>query len=382
MNVEIIDSSEGLERVEEEWLDLFTRSDEHYIHQDPRLLRAFFVSERGRSHPLVVLLRDGGRLVCIAPFFTWKGAFQFAASVVTLAKIPARMLKLTCERMVYDREVDKRRCTIEAMHAVKAYRDRYDYMVLPELTLPSNVLDVLDEVEWTALELRGKRDSSYRHNLLFETHDEFLSSLSRKRRKNIRYDTRDWRDSPFTRVTKEEQVDGFLDAVAAISEHSWQGKTLDSWTDRRHESYRGYLKAFANLGWLRCYLLENDAKEPMAFIMGFQGYGTLHYEEIGFDGRHRDSAPGIAATHLMMEDLYAENRPRTIDFGYGDNRYKEVIANEVLETRPLHLLDRRRWRAAFATQRGIDQLTEHARRLAAEHGVEDRLRDFLKRGEL
>ncbi|MEM1032110.1 MAG: GNAT family N-acetyltransferase [Myxococcota bacterium] len=378
MKIEIVDTIAGLERVEAEWLDLFRRSDERYLPQDPRVLRAFFASEGGRSHPLVVMLRERGQLVCVAPFFTWRGGFRFSASLVTLAEVPARMLKLASERMVYARDADREGCCVAALTAVRDYRDRYDFMVLPELTLPSTIVDVLHRAPWTALEIRGKRDRAYRHDL-GESHEAFLASLSRKRRKNIRRDTKSWRTATFRRIERADEVEGFLTAVAAISRHSWQGQNFGMWSEARHASYLGYLQAFAEGGWLRSYLLEDASGAPMAFIMGWQGYGTLHYEEIGFDGRHRDAAPGIAATHLMMEDVYAHRPPRTVDFGYGDNRYKEVVANVTLETQPLHLFDRRRWRVAFATQRKIDALAEHARRVAAERGLEDRLRDLLKR---
>lgn len=390
LSVDIIDTLEGLERVSDEWVAFLEgRAASYFVFQDPRAFAAFIDKERGRASPLVAIVRDGPAIVAVAPFFVFAGDFKIALSVLRLAKLPARMLKLQNDRFVFDRGTARGEVVRAVMAALEAERARFDFVVLPELTLPNEIVETFEAAgdrlgAFSMMPSTVSPEKAYAHRLA-ESYEAYLSTIGAKRRKNMRRDTKLWRGDKgkpgkgkIHKITRPEQVPAFLDQVDAIFQNTWQAKTFGVYK-RNEPAFIHYLQTFARMGWLRSYLLERADGTPIAFVLGYQGAGTLHYEDIGYDLRFAGDHPGVALSYMMMEELYADDPPRLVDFGYGDNRYKEALSNEVSEARSIYLVASPRWRATILARRGLDRVYGEARRLVQRAGLETKMRDLLKR---
>ncbi|MEM1031050.1 MAG: GNAT family N-acetyltransferase [Myxococcota bacterium] len=389
LTLDIVDDVAGIDRIETEWASFLSgRAEGHTVHHHPSIFRAFLATEQGRSTPLVLVVRDaddGDSICALGCFFVWRGAFELTASVVTLFSLPSRTLKLVGDRIVFARDADATACALRIVRALSTLGEHYDLIHLAELALPNPLASAIDRAPAGLREVvvRKRREHVYEHTM-FEDRAGYDRWLGSKRRNTIKRNTRRWRDNEAKsrgclRVVRDvADAPRFATAVARVRRETWQAKTYGIDEATLGPDYVRFLEAFASRGWLRSYLMERHDGTPVAFIIGFQGYDTYHYVDIGFDAAHRKDHPGVAATYLMMEDLYEHDPPARVDFGYGDNRYKRAVCNTTYVSRPMHLTGRRRWRAAFGAQRFLDDAARRARALVARAGLEDRVRDILK----
>jgi CelD/BcsL family acetyltransferase involved in cellulose biosynthesis len=82
---------------------------------------------------------------------------------------------------------------------------------------------------------------------------------------------------------------------------------------------------------------------------------------------------------LLIERLFAKDPPLSIDFGFGDNEYKQAVANEELPAVSAYLARTPGARALVKAQRGLDLGYRHAKAFVEERGLATFARDLLKR---
>jgi hypothetical protein len=163
-----------------------------------------------------------------------------------------------------------------------------------------------------------------------ESIDEYLAKFGSDGKKKLRRWSRALRDAcggalEIRRVTREEQVPEFLSQVEEISLKSWKASALGRVLRATDESTR-QLREYASLGWLRSYVLLCGGA-PVAFRTCYQSDGALYLDDTGYDAAWRKHQPGKVLLYLMIEDLFAFERPSWLDFGYGDNEHKRFFAN-------------------------------------------------------
>ena len=81
---------------------------------------------------------------------------------------------------------------------------------------------------------------------------------------------------------------------------------------------------WAGQGWVRSYVLFADA-EPVACVQGYQYTGTFYDEAPAYDVGWKQYSPGLVLDYLMLQDLFVNDPPRVVDFGFGYNQYKEML---------------------------------------------------------
>jgi CelD/BcsL family acetyltransferase involved in cellulose biosynthesis len=157
-----------------------------------------------------------------------------------------------------------------------------------------------------------------------------MQKFSSKHRYNIRREIKKLRESPLgemrlVRYESVEQVPAFVDLAVEISKKTYQWRVHQrglSATDK----VRRRLTFAAEHDWMRCYLLFCGDK-PYAFATGYQHEGCFLLDEIGHDPALSKYSPGTVLQYLVVEDLFAHNRPTVLDLQeYG--RYKEVLSTE------------------------------------------------------
>jgi hypothetical protein len=165
---------------------------------------------------------------------------------------------------------------------------------------------------------------------LFPTFDEYLASMGRKTRYNLRRtvslaEKACGGNMRAERIDSVDDVSRLAESVARINQQSWQYRSLgrkltpDSGLAAR-------LRDLAQRGLLRAYILEMHGG-PTAFVIGYQYAGVFYFAETGFDQNQAALSPGTVLLHEVMRDLHEHRRPEVLNFGIGDATYKRRFAN-------------------------------------------------------
>ncbi len=218
------------------------------------------------------------------------------------------------------------------------------------------------------------------------SYEEFFQQRSSKQRNQLRkkekvfaerfgaaFELREYREP--------QQVRQFLSAAKVINRKTYQYRMFGERIDDDAESIASACRAAA-AGCFRSFVLWHG-EQPLCFVLGHQrSDGTFEHRCTGFDPDYRDAAPGIYCNILLLQRLYASDRPRILDFGGGDADYKRLFSNESRMTASPVLLPRQ-WHflIAYALYEGSAALNEAAVRLLSRLGVKDwlkrRMRDAL-----
>lgn len=158
------------------------------------------------------------------------------------------------------------------------------------------------------------------------------SQFSGKSRQTLRRKLRKF-EHTLRRYTERHEVEAFLAAASEVSRRSWQAKRIGP-RMRDNDAERRRLKALADVGALRSYVLEHGDR-PVAFLTGMQWAGRFLFDEAGFDSEFRSGSPGTVLLTRAIEDLLRERPPELLDFGLGDLPHKHQFGNMVHDSAPV-----------------------------------------------
>lgn len=205
---------------------------------------------------------------------------------------------------------------------------------------------------WTAA-MPGQRPGVYLHvtdgprpwhHVRLSTFDAYLKSMSSKARANVRREVRHLDEHAggkleLRRCTEPEQVEDFLRQALAVSQQSWQHRTLGQQA-LHDKSNVAHFTGLARRGVLQCYLLM-AGQTPCAFVIGYRYAGVYHYAEVAFDEAFTRFSPGTVLLYLMLEDLHSSQQIEALNFGIGDATYKRRFGNHEREDAGCLLVRRR-----------------------------------------
>lgn len=167
-----------------------------------------------------------------------------------------------------------------------------------------------------------------------DSYEEFLGSLSRKERHNLkRYEGRLKAGFPgkmrIQCFRQENQVEDLVRDTEEIARKTYQRGLGVGFHDDLET--REWLRTAAQKGSLRgCILYLGD--HPCAFMIGVQYRQTLHGTSMGYDPQYTDYSPGsILLMHWIREAFESNGRQSVaeIDLGPGDGRHKRALYNHV-----------------------------------------------------
>ncbi len=147
----------------------------------------------------------------------------------------------------------------------------------------------------------------------------YRDSLSSRTRNTIGRRTRKLEREHDVRYLMTDGGDGFDEAFLAyrqIYENSW--KIPEAYPD----FISGFLKACIAIGALRLGVLFVDGEPAAAQIWTIcNGEATIY--KLAYDEKFQNLSAGTVLTARMMEDVLEKDRPREIDYGFGDDPYKK-----------------------------------------------------------
>ncbi len=153
--------------------------------------------------------------------------------------------------------------------------------------------------------------------------EEYWSQFSKKTRYNFRYRAKHL-EHTVRRIEAPEEIEEFVKLIDGLISRTWQHHRLGLKIDigQKLELWR----EIAKLGAFRSYLLMQGDR-AIAFAMGVQWKGRFTYEDTGYDQEFAAKSPGQVLLYRVIEDLIAQDTPRLLDFGYGENEYKRIYSN-------------------------------------------------------
>ena len=191
---------------------------------------------------------------------------------------------------------------------------------------------------------RNEPDTHLFHRFV-GSYDEFFKERSSKQRNQLRTKEKVLaeqlgQETSFREYRLPQEVAEVLAAAKAINRKTYQyrmfGETIDDEGDSAAAAQRA-----AAAGCFRSFVLWHRER-PVCFIMGHQrSDGTFEHRFTGFDPDYREAAPGINCNILLLQRLYAADRPMLLDFGSGDSDYKRLFSNLARTTSNPVLLPRK-----------------------------------------
>jgi len=217
MKVELHDS---LESILPEWEELF-RADLHATpFMSPQWARAWWPTWGVSGRPWIIAVRENGRLVGLAPFLLRRRG-------------PLRVLAQPGSHPSRDvLAVPELRADVAETVAAEIVHRRREWDLLATTWFPESSA-IERSLRQGALRFRHRRTAAYPGIELPDSFDEYLASLPRKRRKDLRRHLRRLDDG----VLEVQQVNGTAAIKAAVDR--WQALKLSWWDTKEAEIHPG-----------------------------------------------------------------------------------------------------------------------------------------------
>ena len=327
---EVLTETVEIEALGSAWLQLAAAHDislEEYVET---------LNMEGIIGARLVVIRDCGEAIFIAPFLLQEGMKRYAIGERTLFDLPVKKLFLLGEAFLGKITEDVLQ---ESFRALAPYRE-VDLISFAELPLEGKVYKYLNgplkEMAWRCVIASHKTSLHWLIDLP-ASFDDYLSVFTGKKRKALRRYVRKFEndfDAKLKIVTKAEEVNDFLHAGETLCRLTYQWHIGQRLINDEHTQRE--LKRIANAGNLRCYLLYADG-EPDAYIRGEIKGNSFFYHATGYDPKHKDYSPGTVLLMKAIEDLIAEPRCEILDFGDGgdDIGYKKRFGTRFYEVNSL-----------------------------------------------
>lgn len=305
-------ASEQFEQVCGEWSDLLARTAVPTPFVTPAFQRVWLDHFQGGRQVELLTVRDGERLIGIAPMLRSDGEAEFVGHYSI------------CDYM--------------------------DAVVLPGLenAFFGAILAELSAMGVRRIDLRGLRASSASAGAVIDagghegyaatreeealspavqlpgTWEEYLGALSKKDRHELRRKLRRLIDGgggvDLQVVTEPAEAGERLETLFHLMRVSSHHKEEFLDRPRMQEFFRDVVAAMAAEGMLRFYFLTFDG-QPVASVLNFDLGGQLYMYNSGYDPQYSHLAVGLMSKALLVKDAI-ENGRTCVDFLRGDESYK------------------------------------------------------------
>jgi len=207
----------------------------------------------------------------------------------------------------------------------------------------------------------------------------YLSGLSANTRqmlgRKLRRMERDCGSSVTLRCFRRlDEMEELRTHLVAVWKESWHGRL-----GRYEPPSVDFLSRLAEKGWIRSYVLF-AGDEPAASVLGLQYKGRFLDEAPAHGESWRRFSPGMVLNYLVLKDLFENDPPSVVDFGFGYNQYKATLGTEA-ETRGEYWLpSSARGRVVVAARRACDGVFLSAKAILGRTSAVRRLKARIRRG--
>jgi Acetyltransferase (GNAT) domain len=292
----------------------------------------------------VLAIRDDDQITSLACFSCVGAHKRYSIGERSLFRLPVRQVSLFGSAVLgkVDTKILKLFLDVVRRELV------FDLISFGEIPLNSPLYAAMQNPGFGFVVTSPSRKPSLRWLIrLPETFEQYLTSLSSKLRKSLRYQMRKLEDElkcELLIVHRADQIESFLRDGEAISRLTYQWNVGQRLCD--DEPTRRLYHRLAKEGQLRSYLLYVSGR-PAAFARGELVDGTYSYQTPGFDPQYAKLSVGIVLLAWVIRDLIENTSCRIFDFGQGGDEvgYKSRFGNAAVTCR---LLELGRWTRPFS----------------------------------
>ena len=332
INFSIIKNSGDL-KINAPGIDNFILSDSanSSVYHQSRYLLSFFKNTPSIFYWEILIAKINDQVISISPAYIQNQDFPIKFSVYNLYKNKLKALKFVGGKISFREDLDdESRCHIINQH-ISTINNSFDLAYLEAIHHDDFLFEYFKEKDKfipkpTAL------DPGIVHLIDFpNSWDIYLTSMTKKRRYNLKRNIRILRDEFNDRVSfktyqSSDDVAVFYEYLDQIYNKTWQSKTMGN-RKRSGTPDQVFDQEISRCGSFLSYILfvENSA---VAFVRGYLHKGEYNFEEIGFDQDWSKYNVGNVLNMMMLEDLMRlPLAVNLLNFGYGDNVYKQVFGN-------------------------------------------------------
>lgn len=340
--------------------------DDSLVHSDPCHYPDYIENTVKHDASLVewslLVIKNSDEIIAIIPFYIRRNKFPIKFALFNLFSFKVNMLNFFGEGYSYRSDDD-----LPVVHKILSKRlksiNQFDLGMINALPANSLLLSYFQGEKNNDIVLKplSQKLDVVRYINFPESWDDYLLSMKRKRRynlkRNIKIIKEHCEDDLVLKCFKtEDAVEPFFVQMDEIYKNTWQSSAFGS-KSRMTELEINQNKSLAKLGCFKSYILQ-ASQSPIAFIRGYLFKGKYYYEEIGYKQDWAKFNPGSVLNFLMLEHLMGdETSVRELNFGYGENVYKQVFSNGAYKATNVYLFRKRsKGHLIFLVQKSLDYI--------------------------
>lgn len=338
MRIDEIDDLDSFQQLQPEWDELCAAAGATSFFLSHAWFRCCWIGRGVAERPFVVVVRDGSRVVGLAPFFSRRSRWRIfpvrTAVVMQNQDSPFGDIILAPEgagvivRAMLDHLGRWSRLQIVSFNKIPH-------------SSPTQALLASSRIGVPLIRATGGRSPVLR---LDGNWAGFWTGQSQRFKKTVRNNAN--RVERLGRVTVEElsatlSAEECVEVLEEVAERSWKADLPISL--RRNPDIRRFFAALTSVlcgrGQLRLWALRLDGV-AIATEYHVRDGDTVYALRSDFDDRYREASPGAYLNDQIVR-AYFEGNVRTYDMGPGDNVYKQRWANGARELDNLSFFSRR-----------------------------------------
>ncbi len=318
----------GFRSIYHEWVALLSHAIIHQIFLHP-LYQQTWWQTLGQGELKIITIRDeGGQLVGLAPLFINEHRLGFVGckdvtdyldfivdrdhQIAVYQQLAHALIDLIDKEQIVEAEF----CSIPARSPTLKYLPNLLTSLRPSLEVNTQQQDVCPQIA------------------LPESFDQYLASLDRKQRHEVKRKIRKLGLEAEYRIEVVTEIDPSLDPVEVfIYLHQLSSPNKrDFWHDQHRQFFEKLLPRFAQKGWLKLFFLHLDRwlensfdlplpTQPIAAMLIFDYNQIYNLYNSGYDPQYRQLSTGQVLTALTIQHAI-DNRKMTYDFLRGGEDYK------------------------------------------------------------
>ena len=310
------------------------------IVQHPDWLRAELEARGRMASPQVVVANDAqGRIVGYAPFL-----LEHRTAHVAFGKYPVPIYRGSALRMLGSRVVaaPHQHAAVERAIASTIKRDNAIRIIrIQETLLPNTFAGALSNGQHrftsTTVNLLEQINWTIEPQLSLETYLAGFGSKSRNDlTRRLRKVYKKLGETACLRTFEApEEIDEYCRLMNRVYARSWHACAQP--IDWELPARRNLLCRFARDNHFVGHLLMLGDR-PVAYVHGYRLSGHYVLDDTGYDDEFASLGIGSSLVFQAVQDLIERHPGERIDFGYGDNQYKRVLANRQTSCGALYLV--------------------------------------------
>lgn len=386
-DVQILSTVHEITQVSNEWVDFLGKDAIGYnFWQDPGII-CKKLQYAGQGEPRIILVRRNSKIECIAPCVIHKTRFKLNFSVFRFPGPQIRILKIIDNNFIFSKDADLDGCIKTAIEAIKSIDSHFDLIKIESLEKSSPLGDFFFKAashSYKHFQLKTtspKNEQIWRH-VFEDSYEKWLSTLGYSTRRSIKRGIQNlhkqYPDQVKLLVARHNKdIPKFLDLLDVLYPKTWQAKTF-GFSKRNNKQDISFYQYIADQGWLRSYMLLIDSR-PVAFFIGTQYNDIFEGQEIGYDKEFSSIGVGSILNNIIINDLYNNNKPSILNFGFGENVYKQILCNNSSDATEAYIIQSNIWRHLVKLQILLSSIENRTRSILIRYRIDTILRKILKR---